>query len=265
MPVLLYAACHGLIFTLNAGNIPYAHHLSCGCVAIDNLIGNLLLAILHCFDMDGYLLVVVADAATHCCDALCLESGEEHLLTYAVGLQALAVDVERYLLLLLTEEFHVGYRGDAAQSVTQVVAILFQFAVAALVALDGNEQSRGVAEVVVNYDSQHSRWQLRLESVQTMFDFTPYLILVVNIVIQLYHHNAHAVLRCGGGLFAVHLTVCKQIALQRASHLLLHLFAGSSRIYGYYHTLTDGGMREFIFRHHVHAVDTQNKQNHYYQ
>ena len=98
-----------------------------------------------------------------------------------------------------------------------------------------------------------------------MFYFAPYLIFVVHIVVELHHHNAHAVLRCGGGLFAVHLAVGKQISLQRTSHLLFNLLAGSSWIDGYHHSLTDSGMRELVLRHHVHAVDAHHKQNHYYQ
>ena len=59
--------------------------------------------------MDGNLLVVVADTATHRCDALGLETGEEHLLSDAICLQALAVYIQRNLLLLFAKEFHVGY------------------------------------------------------------------------------------------------------------------------------------------------------------
>ena len=94
MTVLLYTARHWLILTLYSCNIPYTHHLPGGSVAVDNLIGNFLLAVLHRFNMDGYLLVVVADTATHRCDALALQTTEEHLLSDAVGLQALTVYIQ---------------------------------------------------------------------------------------------------------------------------------------------------------------------------
>ena len=156
MAVLFDAACHWVILTHHSGNIPHAHHLACGCIAIDNLIGYLLLTILHSLDMDGYLLVGVADATAHSGDALGLQTTEKHLLSDAIGLQALTVDIERDLLLLLAEEFHVSDRRDAAQTVAQVVAILFQFAVAALVALNSDEKCRGVAEVIVHHDGEHA-------------------------------------------------------------------------------------------------------------
>ena len=213
MAVLLDTARHGLVFTHHTGNIPHTYHLSSSSVAIDNLFGNLLFAVLHRLDMDGNLLVVVADAATHGRDALGLETREKHLLTDAVGLQPLAVYVKRYLLLLFAKEFDVGNRGNATKAVAEVVAVLFQFTVAALVALNGNEQGRGVAEVVVDYKCQHTAWQLHLEVVQTMLDLAPHLVLVVHFIVQTYHHDTHAILRCGGGLDAIHLAERKQIAL----------------------------------------------------
>ena len=110
--------------------------------------------------MDGNLLVFVADAATHGSDALGLKTREEHLLTDAVGLQTLSVDVETDLLLLFAKEFYVGNRWDAAQTVTEVIAVLFQFSVTALRALDGDKQGRCVAKLIVGDDSQHALGQL---------------------------------------------------------------------------------------------------------
>ena len=106
--------------------------------------------------MDGHLLVVVADAPAHRSNALCLQTAEEHLLTYAVCLQALAVYIERYLFLLLTEHLNICHGGNTAQAVAQTVAVVLQLTIAALAALYGYEQGRGVAEVVVHHHGQHA-------------------------------------------------------------------------------------------------------------
>ena len=130
-----------------------------------------------------------------------------------------------------------------------------------MVALDGNEQGRGIAEIIVHHDGQHTTGQLGLKAVQSVLDLTPHLILVVHIIVQFHHHDTHAVLRLRGGLLTVHLPISKEVALQRTSHLLLHLLAGGTRIDRHHHALTDGGMGEFVLRHDVHTVDAQHKQD----
>ena len=211
--------------------------------------------------MDGHLLVVIADTATHRGDALSLQARKEHLLTDTIGLQALTVDIKTDLLFLLSEEFHICYRGDTTQAVAQIITVLFQLAVAALVTLDGDEQCRGVAKVIVHHDGQHPTGQLRLEAIQTVFDLRPHLVLVVHVIVQFHHHDTHAVLRLRGRLLAIHLTKGKQIALQRTSHLLFHLFRCSARIDRHHYTLSDGGMWEFVLRHDIHTVDAHHKQD----
>ena len=93
MSVLLDATRHRLILAYYTSNIPHAYNLSCGCVVVNNLVSDFFLAVLHRLDMDGYLLVVVADAATHRGDTLGLQTSEEQLLPDAVGLQPLTVYV----------------------------------------------------------------------------------------------------------------------------------------------------------------------------
>ena len=213
MTVLFDATRHRLIFTLNGSHISHPCHLTRYRVREDDLVGNLLLRILRCLYVDGNLLVVVADAATDGCDTLSLKAREKHLLANAIGLQALTINIKTYLLLLFTKHFHVGNRGNTTQSVAQVVAILFQFPIAALVACNGNQQGRGVAKVVVYDNGQHPTGQLSLIGIESMLQLTPHLILVVHVVVQAHHHDAHAVLRRGGGLGAIYLAKGKEIAL----------------------------------------------------
>ena len=94
MTVLFDATCHRFILTHHTSNVPHTYHLPTNGIGEDNLIGNLLFAVLHRFDMYGYLLVIITDAATHSRDTLGLQTSEEQLLTDAVGLQALTVYVE---------------------------------------------------------------------------------------------------------------------------------------------------------------------------
>ena len=148
-----------------------------------------------------------------------------------------------------------------SQAVTKPVAIVLQFTIAALSALNGDEQGRCVAEVVVHHDGQNARRQLRLKTVQSVFDFRPHLVLVVHVVVQFDHRDTHVVLRRSGGLRTLHLAKGKEIALQRTSHLLFYLLTSGTGIDGHNHTLTYSGMRKFVFRHDVHAVDSHYKQN----
>ena len=94
MPVLLDVAFNAVVLAHDSGHIPDAGHLAADGVAEDNLVGYLLFGVVGGLDMNRYLLVVVADAAAEGGNALRLQVAEEHLLTDAVGLEALAVDIE---------------------------------------------------------------------------------------------------------------------------------------------------------------------------
>ena len=211
--VLLDTTRHRLIFAYHTGHIANTYHLTRCRVRENNLVGYLLFAVLLCLHMDGYLLVIIADTATHRGDALSLQTRKEHLLTNTIALQTLAVYIKTDLLFLLSEDFHIRYRRDATQAIAQIITVLFQFAVAALVALNGDEQSRGIAKIIVHHDGQHPTGQLRLKAIQPVLNLRPHLVLVVHIIVQFHHHDTHAVLRLRGGLFAIHLTKGKKIAL----------------------------------------------------
>ena len=70
--VLLDTTRHGFVLAHHTGHIANTCHLTCHRVGEDNLVGNLLLGVFLSLNVDGYLLVVVADSATHGGDALCL-------------------------------------------------------------------------------------------------------------------------------------------------------------------------------------------------
>ena len=156
MTVLLNTTAVAVVLSHHTSHIADTGHLTGGGVREDNLVGNLIDAVLGRLHMDGHLLVFVADAAAHGGDALSLEARKKHLLTDAVCLQALTVYIERYLLFLLAKHLDVGNRRDVPQAVGEPIAVVFQLAVAALSALDGDEQGRGVAEVIVYHNGQHA-------------------------------------------------------------------------------------------------------------
>ena len=83
------------------------------------------------------------------------------------------------------------------------------------------------------------------------------------VVVESQLHEAQSVLRCGGGLGAVHLFKCKEIAFEGARHLLFHLLSGGSGINGHHHTLAYDELWELVFRHYVHAEYSHDKQQQY--
>ena len=265
MTILLDVARRSIVFALDGGDVADAHHLARERVAVDDLIGHLGFAVLRGLNVDDGLLVVAHEAACHRGEPLRLQGRHECLLTDAERLQTLAVDVEAHLLLVFAVEAHVGHGGYLAQPVGEAVAIVLQLAVAAFLALDGNEQGRGVAKVVVGHQCQHARGQALLVERKAMLDFRPHLVLVVHLVVQVDEHHCHAVLRRRCGLGAVYLAIGEEIALERARHLLFDFLAGGTRIDGHHHALADGERWKLVLGHHPHAVDADAKEDGYQQ
>ena len=110
MPVLFDKSFVGVVFPDNLSYVAHTSDLPSDRVAEDNLAGDFLYCVLCRFDVDGHLLVVVADAAAEGRDALCLQVREKHLLSNAISLQTLAVNIEGYLFLLLTIGANVRHR-----------------------------------------------------------------------------------------------------------------------------------------------------------
>ena len=63
-----------------------------------------------------------------------------------------------------------------------------QLTVAALGALDGDEQGRGIAEIVVGHKGEYAGRQLLLKQVEAVLDLAPHLVLVVHVVVQINVH-----------------------------------------------------------------------------
>ena len=182
MAVLLDVAIRRVVFALHAGNVADAHHLSRQRVAVNDLVGHLLFAVLCRLDMDECLLVVVGELSGHRGQALRLQGGHQRLLSDAECFEPLPIHIEAHLLLVLTILPHIRHRRNLAQAVGEAVAIVLQLAIAALLALYGNEQGRSVSEIVVGNQRQHTAWQTLLVEGQTVLDLAPHLVLVVHFV-----------------------------------------------------------------------------------
>ena len=200
LTVILDVTLRAVILTLHGGHVLHPHHVVLR-VGVDNLILNLLLAGHGGLHMDGHILLCATDAACHRGHASRLQSLHHSHTSDAVGCQSLLVHIDGDLFLQVAIQHHIAHRRDAAQTVGQVIAVLLQFPRAPVFALDGDEQGRGTAKVVVHSQSQHTAWQtLTLEGVESMLDFRPHLILVVHTVLQFHLAHTHPIAARRGGL-----------------------------------------------------------------
>ncbi len=94
MSILFDATLIRIIFAHHAGHITDSCHLAADRVAENNLVGYLLHTVLGSLHMDGHILIVVVNGTAHRGQSLGLQASEEHLLTDAISLQALAVNVK---------------------------------------------------------------------------------------------------------------------------------------------------------------------------
>ena len=169
------------------------------------------------------------------------------------------------MLLLLAQLLHLAHAGQTAQAVGQFVAIALQFAVGALVALHGDEQSAGVAEIVLDHQGHDTLGQRGLEVVQSVLHLAPHGGEVVLVFLELHHDDAHAVLAGRVGLAAVHLLVGEDIPFQGACHLFLYLLGRGARHYGNDHALPYGEGWELVLGHHIHGPDAEGQKQGRYE
>ena len=156
---------------------------------------------------------------------------------------------------------HIGHGGNLAQAVAEAVAVVLQLAVATLWTLNGDEQGRGVAEIVVGHQRKDSLRQTLLIEGESVLDLAPDLIFVVDVIVQVDEHHRHTILGSGSGLGTLHLGISEKETLQRARHLLLYLFGRGAGEDSDDHPLTDGEGRELILRHDVHPIDAYAEEN----
>ena len=95
--------------------------------------------------------------------------------------------------MLQSEDAHLTHALNHAQRVDEGVHIVVQFAVGLILRLHGQQQGRGVAEVIVHLNGQHTIGQLGFEALHAVLELRPELILVRQVVIQLYLNNTEAV------------------------------------------------------------------------
>ncbi len=250
-----------VILACDGGDVLHADHLSVVVVAEYDLVGHLLLALLRGCHVQFYVLVLPGHTAAHGGQSLALQRLHHGHLPQTVGGEALSVDGDGDLLLLLAILPHVRHGGQAAQSVAELVAVALQLAVGAVVALQREQQRAGVAKLAVDNHGQHALRQIRLELVDAVAQFGPGLILVVDVVLQFGSDYRHAIHALRGGLLAVYLFEGEQITLQGARHLLLYLFACGAGHHGDDGALAYGELRKLVLGHTVERVDAHRKEH----
>ena len=130
--------------------------------------------------MDGQDAAAVVDAPSGGDKTLGEEFGHQRLAADAVGGQFLLVNIDVNLLALLPVYLDVPHCLDGTQVVAQRIHVVVQLLVGLVLGLDGDQQGRGVAEIIVDHHRQHAGWQLHLEILKPVADFGPDLSLVVH-------------------------------------------------------------------------------------
>ena len=102
--------------------------------------------------------------------------------------------------------------------------------------------------------------QLHLERLQVFLELGPEVVLFnrIDILVQIEHHDGHAVATDRGGLLLVHFLVREHIGFQGLGDLLLHLFRTGTGINRHHHALTYREDREFLLGHHHQGISPEN-------
>ena len=253
--VVLDVLLAGVIFTSYFGHVAQTDILVS--IAVDNLLCQFLFASFCRGNVQGDVLLLSSETSAHGCKSLSAQCLHDGGLTDAIGCKSFAVYIEGDLFLHLAILSHIAHAGHSAQTVCQFVAVLLQFPIAALLALYGDEQGTGIAEVFVDDQCQHTSRQAALESVESVFDFAPHLVFLVDVIVHLHHHHTHSVAACGGGFLSVHFLICEHVSFQWSCHLCFNFLACGSGHHGDNHALSHHKRRKFVLGHHVESVHSE--------
>ena len=147
--VVFYVLLAGVIFPPYFGHVAQTDIFVS--IAVYNLLCQFLFAPFCWGDVQGDVLLLSCEASAHgrkSLSAQCLHDGG---LTDTIGSQSFAVYIEGDLFLHLAVLSHIAHAGHSAQTVCQFVAVLLQFTIAALLALNGDEQGTCIAEVFIDH------------------------------------------------------------------------------------------------------------------
>ena len=158
------------------------------------------------------------------------------------------VHIDGDFFFLFTHDFDVAHRLDVAKTLREAVGEVAQLARRALVALDGEEQGRSVAEVVDDRCGQYALRQVGLlEQFQSLAHARPSHLGVFGVVDQRDEDEQHTVFGLRIGLGLVHVTEGEQVLLDGLGHPLFDFVGGGTGVDDGYHANADGHVGELVF------------------
>ncbi len=169
--------------------------------------------------------------------------------------QAVIVEIDRDLFLLLAHHGHAPHAGDGAQAALQVIHVFAQFTVGLVVGFHGNQHRRRVAEVVVDLHGEHALRQTGLEHLDAVLELGPESVLVLHVVVQFHLDDGDTVAAVGLGFLLFHIFIGEDVVLERFGHLLLDLLGRSAGIDRHDNALADGDGRELVLVDVIQPVD----------
>lgn len=107
--------------------------------------------------------------------------------------QLVVVEIDGYLRHLHTHYTHLSNAGNHSQRVLNGLHIVVKFAVGLVLTFQGYEFRAYITEIVLysqRYDP--SRQIGGFESLHAMLELRPELVIVLKILVELHHYDAHA-------------------------------------------------------------------------
>ena len=205
---------------------------------------------------------IVGNLAGHRTETLRSKAGKNNVLVDAVFRYALYVQRNSDFLMLHTEQFDTAHFTYLTQTVSHHLGVIFHLVRRTLIALQRQQDTARVAEIVNHDNRQQSRRQLHLlHDTHSAADLRPRLVGVHHLRSKGGKYIAHAILAQAVRLALVYLGESKQVLLNRFSHLLFHLLRRGTRIDTHNQTQTDGHLREFILVHPAQGKDAKHHQH----
>ena len=211
-------------------------------------------------DVDGTLVFLVLQASARAGKALSGELLRDGQIADAVLGELVGVEIDGDLRHLHARDTHLAHRGHHAQRVLDDLHVLVELTIGLVLALQGDELRRHVAEIVLHANGHNTTRQARLERCNTMLELRPELVLVLKVLIELHHDNAHAVARVGIGLLLQYFFVAEDVVLQRFGHLLFHLFRRGARKDGGNDALAHRVVGKLVLVDHLQTEDAKHHQ-----
>ena len=228
-------------------------------VGEDDLLLQLILGEIRDDDLQNTLYITLAADGT---EPLHRQLGLEHRGVDPVAGERLGIDGDGYLFGLLTHDPQLTHLRDGTEGTAHFAGVLLQLTRTAFVTLHGDEQRRGVAEIIDESGLEDTGRHLGLlQERQSRTDLRPCFLVIDVDEAQHDIDIRDAVLGDAVGQLFVHHLKGVDVVLEREGNLLLHFARRSPRIERDYETLTDGKLRELIFVHPRQGPDAESHQS----